>query len=53
MAIIDGGITADDLAGFDVAGDAALGGGYGAVAYGAVTGDADLTGKNDSLADGS
>ena len=52
LAIIDGGIAADDLAGCDVAGDAALGGGDGAVADGAVAGDADLAGKDDVLADG-
>ena len=53
MAIVDGGIAADNLTGFDITGDAALGGGYGSVAYGAVACDAHLTGKNDSLAYGS
>ena len=52
LAVVDGGVAADDFAGCDVAGDAALGGGDGSVAYGAVAGYADLAGEDDVFADG-
>ncbi len=52
LAVVDGGIAADDLAGLDVAGDSRLRGGDGSVAYGAVAGDADLSGEDDAAADG-
>ena len=42
MAVVDGRVAADDLAGVDVARDAALGGGDGSVADVAVPGDANL-----------
>jgi hypothetical protein len=52
LAIVDGGVAADDLASFDITGDTALCCSYGTVAYGAVTGDADLAGEDDRFADG-
>ena len=52
MAIVDGGVAADDFAGFDIVGNAALGRGYGAVADGAVAGNTDLAGEDDGFADG-
>jgi len=51
VAIVDGWVAADDLAGSDIAGDSGLGGRDGAIADAAVPGDADLAGKNDVLAD--
>src|SRR4029077_1584125 len=45
------GVAADDGAGGDVVGNAALGGGDGAVADLAVAGNADLSGEDDVLAD--
>jgi hypothetical protein len=53
LAVVDGWVAADNFASIDIAGNSALGSGYGPVAYGAVTGDADLTGKDDGFADGS
>jgi hypothetical protein len=52
LAIIDGGIAADDLSGGYIAGDAALRGGYGSVAYHTVAGYSDLAGEYDVFADG-
>ena len=49
--VVDGGISADDRARWNIVGDAGLGGGDGAVADLAVPGDADLSGENDVLAD--
>ena len=51
LPVFDGRVAADDLAGFDVSWDAALGGGHGSVADGAVAGDAHLAGEDDFLAD--
>ncbi len=51
MPVVDGGIAADDFSGSDVVGDAALGGGDGSVADGAVASDADLAGEDDVFAD--
>jgi hypothetical protein len=52
LAVVDSRVSADDFAGFDIAGDAALGCGDGSVAYGAVTGYPDLSGEDNALADG-
>src|ERR1700761_6696214 len=49
--IFRGGIAADGGAGGDVVGDAALRGGYDAVADGEVAGDADLPGEDDVVPD--
>ncbi len=43
LAIVDGGVAADDFARVDVAWDTALGGGDNAIADGAMAGDPDLT----------
>jgi hypothetical protein len=47
LAVVNGWVAADDLASLDIAGDAALGCGDDAIAYGAVAGDADLSGEYD------
>jgi hypothetical protein len=51
LAIVDGGVAADDFARVDVAWDTALGGGDNAIADGAMAGDPDLTSQNDGLTD--
>ena len=52
MSVIDGGVTTNYLAGFDVARYAALSCSDGPVAYGTVAGYADLASEDDGFADG-
>ena len=52
MAIVDGRVAANNLSSFDIAGDTALGSGYGSVSNRAMSGDANLTGEDDAFADG-
>ena len=52
MAIVDGGVAAYYFAWFNIVGNAALGGSYGSVAYGAVAGHANLPGEDDAFAYG-
>jgi len=53
LPVIDGRITADNLAGSDIAGDSGLGGGDCAISYRAVTGDPNLAGENYAFANDS
>lgn len=50
LAIVDGRIAADDFAWGYIVWNAALRGGHGAIADGAVPGNADLSGKDDMIA---
>lgn len=52
LAVVDGGVAAYSLAGWDIVGNTGLSGGDGSVADSAVAGDAYLTGQDDVLADG-